>query len=495
MSQWEPQPRQALFLKSCAYEAGYGGAKGGGKTDALLADAVSQITNPRYKAIIFRRTYPKLQEIIDRSMRLFNGYAKWAGDRHRWTFPTGATLTFAHCQNEADKYNYQGQEYHFIGFDQLEEFTQSIYEFLIAQNRTSDPSIKCYIRATFNPGNIGHAWVKARFVDLLQPDGQVRYFRRAGEKDTQCDKHDEGAMSRAFIFAKVHDNQILLKSDPQYISRLQILPEATRRALLEGDWDAFEGQYFKEWDRTIHVIPYREYSEMARSLPVSRFIASDYGFKNPSSTGWYAVFPDGQIIRYREMYKTGLTYEQLAEDVLKMTPQSEKIDYWTCDPAIQGDKSHHKEAKDGEARGRSGYDILCEKVAGRFPVLLADNRRVVGWTRLHELLEVYQDQFDKKNALLRITDNCLQLIRTLPTMVFDDSNPEDLNTDGEDHAVDELRYAVMSRQIVPKNMPVAPTPKDEFWQAVRSDMKPFQQENDENEGSLLVEDDYVLQEN
>lgn len=477
---WSPQPRQTLFLENPAYEAGYGGAKGGGKTDAILADAMQQVHLANYKAIIFRRTFPKLQEIIDRSMRLFTGYAKYSGDNHRWVFPSGATIQFSHCQNEADKYNYQGQEYHYIAFDQLEEFTESIYEFLIAQNRTSDPKIKCYVRATFNPGNIGHAWVKKRFVDKLKPDGQIKFFRKVNDEDTICRSNEPGAMSRAFIFAKVTDNEKLLEADPDYINRLKNLPEQQRKALLEGDWDAFEGQFFKEWQRSVHVIPYSSFVSMAADRPTTRFIASDYGFKAPQSTGWYAVFPDGEIIRYRELYCNGLTYEKLAEEVIKMS-RGESIDYWAVDPAIQGDKSHHTEPKDGITKGKSGYDVLCEKVAGKFSVLLADNRRVVGWTRMHEYIKPYINQHGIKSAMLRVTDNCKEFIRTFPTLVFDERNPEDVNTDGEDHAGDEARYAIMSRQNIPADKPKPETPTTEFWKAVKSDLK-----NSEN---ILTDDD------
>ena len=468
---WMPQPRQVLFLQSPAYEVGYGGAKGGGKTDAILADATRQVDHPKYKAMIFRRTFKNLQEIIDRSHRWFQGFADWTGDKHRWTFKTGATISFSHCENEKDKYNHQGQEYHFLGFDQLEEFSESIYEFLIAQNRTNDPSIICRVRSTFNPGNVGHQWVKARFVDKLKADGQIKFFRKIKDIDTEVSKDTPGALSRAFVFASIHDNPKLLDADPNYLNRLENLPEALRRALLEGDWDAFEGQYFTEWSREKHIIAYRVFNELSREIPVSRFIASDYGFAKPSSTGWYAVFPDGQIKRYRELYRHGMTYEQLADEVLRMTPEKETIDYWTVDPATQGDKQHHKEPKEGVAKGKSGYEILCEKTSERFPVVLADNRRVIGWTRVREYFKTYKDQWGNETAMFQCTDNCQNLIRTIPTMIFDTTNPEDCNSDVEDHAADELRYAIMSRQNIPKDRSAPVSPVDKFWERVKKDLK------------------------
>lgn len=487
---WKPQPRQEIFLKSSVYEVGFGGCKGGGKSDALLADATAQLPIPGYKAMLFRRAYPELRDLMDRAAALFAGHMTWSGDTKRWTAPNGSWIGFSHCQNEQDVYAHNGKEYHYIGIDQLEAFTLKMYEFLMAQNRSSNPKIKCYMRSTFNPGNIGHAWVKKRFIDSqLEQNGKPRWFKKVNEIDTVVPSGTPGALSRAFVLSRIWDNKILLESDPDYIARLEALPEAQRRALLYGDWDAFEGQYFAEWSRDVHVITYERFKRMADEMPCTRFIASDYGFAKQSSTGWYAAFPDGQIIKYRELYKAGLTYEAIADEVLTLTQGSENIDYWVVDPAVQGDKSHHVEPKDGQEKGKSGFDILNEMVGGRFPVMLADNRRVVGWTRLHELLKPYTDQHGQKSAMFRCTENCHNLIRTLPIMVFSQSNPEDLDTTLEDHAVDETRYAIMSRVNFPSEIEKPKTHAQQFWALVNHDLKKDNNSltDEDDEGSFIDE--------
>lgn len=211
----------------------YGGAKGGGKTDAILFEALRQIHLPNYKALIVRRTFPQLQEVIDRAHIFYAKLgAKWTGDLHRYVFPSGASVSFGHCQSEQDKERYQGHEYQFIGFDQLEQFLESQFNFICAQNRTSDSAIQCYIRATANPGSVGHWWLKRRFIDNKRPD--ITY--------TESYKLNDGrtvTRTSCYIRATVYDNPTLLAANPTYLANLMSLPEIERRAYLEGDWSAF----------------------------------------------------------------------------------------------------------------------------------------------------------------------------------------------------------------------------------------------------------------
>ncbi|MFA6142497.1 MAG: terminase family protein [Candidatus Omnitrophota bacterium] len=475
--EWLPLPKQEKFLRLPWYEAMFGGAKGPGKTDALLMDSTYQIEKPNYKAIIFRRTFPKLQEIIDRSHKWFRKSAHWNGDLHRWTWKSGATLQFAHCKNEEDKYNHQGQEYHYMGFDQLEEFTESQYLFLVAQNRTSDKTLKCFVRSTSNPGNVGHAWVKRRFIDCLSPIGEPKYFLRNGEEDIEVPKGTPKALSRAFVFSRLEDNIMLMQADPLYESRLNMLPEKLRRALREGDWDAYEGQYFDEWRKEIHVIRPYNIEE-----PRKNVIGIDYGYAKPSSVGWYACLPDGDIIRYREFYKEGYSYESLARKILELTPASEKIEYAVGDPAIWGDRSHHKDPKDGELSGEVGNESMQKVFGSRITLLKADNSRVAGWIRFRDYLQHFVDQWGHKSAKFRVFSTCINFIRTMPGLIHDELNPEDVDTTGEDHAEDEARYVIMSRPPLPKHLPKPQTPTEEFWGRVKKDIK--ESENDED-GELV----------
>lgn len=437
---WKPHPGpQTLFHECPAYECMFGGTKGPGKTESLLRETLRQINKPNYRAIIFRRTYPNLREIIDRSFKYFPRMGGvYNNQEHRWHFPSGAKVAFGHLNHEHDKYNYQGHEYHFIGFDQVEEFTETQYLFILAQNRTSDPSIRCYIRATANPGGIGHGWVKKRFIDVIPPN-KIKYFKRDQDEDVETLPNDPLGTARSFIPATVYDNPSLTDADPDYVKRLEQLPEDDKQALLYGNWDVFKGQYFKEWRRSIHVIEREVKSEYIK------FMSLDYGYANPSSVGWWFVDYDGNMHRYREFYCESLTYSQLAERVMAITPHEEKIDYCVADPAIWGDRAHHQGAKDGTIKGESGAETM-QKVWGQFSVLIkGDNSRITGWGRMRELIKPAFNQHGQLSARLTVSPSCRDFIRTVPILIHDEKKVEDIDTTGEDHAADETRYAVMSR--------------------------------------------------
>lgn len=487
---WRPQPKQELFLKLPWYEVLFGGAKGPGKTDALLAESTRQIEIPGYQAIIFRRTQPKLTEIIERSYKWFSGLpAKpaWNGEKHRWTWSNRNFIAFGYCKDEKDKYNYQGHEYAFEGFDQLEEFTETQYLFLLAQNRCVNPAIKCYVRATSNPGNVGHAWVKARFIDKLPKDGKPRFFKRVNDEDVETTPDDPLALSRAFVFATVDDNLILVTQDPDYLRRLEMLPETDKRALRWGDWDIFAGQFFKEWARRIHVIP-----AIDLSLPHNGFIALDYGYSQPASVGWYACFTDGYIIRYREFYSEGYTYEDLAHKIIELNSK-DVIGYCVADPAIWGDTEHHLHKADtlkpGQIKGESGGATMQRVFGASFPLIRGDNSRIIGWGRVREYMKPFVNSQGDLTAKFLVTENCKNFIRTIPGLIHDTINAEDLNTAGEDHVADEMRYGLMSRPKLPDLPPQPQTTADLFWDRVRKDRKRVEHITESEEGIHEVAED------
>ena len=229
---WRPQPRQAAFMRRSEDEALYGGAAGGGKSDALVIEALRQVDVPNYRALILRKTFPQLRELIDKTMQYYKPVfpkARYNASNHCWTFPSGAKIYFGSMFRAQDKYNYQGQQFDFIGVDELTHFTWEEYSYLMSRNRPSGPGTQVYIRATANPGGIGHGWVKARFitpappgtrmvqlVDVKKPDGTVEKLRR----------------TRVFIPSTIFDNPALLKNDPGYLNNLASLPEAEKQALL-----------------------------------------------------------------------------------------------------------------------------------------------------------------------------------------------------------------------------------------------------------------------
>ena len=244
---WTPQTQQNLFMQRFEDEALYGGAAGGGKSDALVIEATRQVHIPYYKGLILRKTFPQLAELIDKSLNYYTRAfpkAKYNASSHTWTFPSGAKIIFGSMHHSNDKINYQGQAYDFIGFDELTHFTYDEYIYLVSRNRPNGPGTRCYIRATANPGGIGHGWVKDRFitaakpmttiwddVEIVYPDGRKEMKRK----------------SRIFVPSTVFDNKILMQNDPNYVARLASMPEAERKALLYGDWDSFSGQVFTEW--------------------------------------------------------------------------------------------------------------------------------------------------------------------------------------------------------------------------------------------------------
>ena len=243
---WRPQPKQRAFMERPEYEALYGGAAGGGKSDALLCEALRQVHIPHYRGLILRKTYPELSELVDRSRELYPGafpQAKYVGTEHVWLFPSGAKIYFGAMQYESDRTKYQGKRYDFIAFDELTHFTWNEYAYMFSRNRPSGPGTRVYIRAATNPGGIGHGWVKERFVTPAPPMTpmveEVVVQGRDGPRRMR--------RTRIFVPSTVFDNQELLRNAPEYLANLAMLPENERMALLYGSWDSFDGQVFREW--------------------------------------------------------------------------------------------------------------------------------------------------------------------------------------------------------------------------------------------------------
>ena len=244
---WSPQPKQAMMMSRPEYEALYGGAAGGGKTDYLVIEALRQVEIPWYKGLILRRTFPQLKEIIDKAYNYYPRIypsASYNMTEHRWTFPSGAKIDFGSLNSENDKYKYQGLAYDFIGFDELTHFTSTQYEYLKSRNRPNGPGTEVYIRSTANPGGVGHGWVKSRFVTAGEAGKPIVEVVRVKAPDGSIEYK---AQSRVYIPASVFDNKKLMENDPNYVTHLAALPEAERNALLYGNWNSFTGQVFTEF--------------------------------------------------------------------------------------------------------------------------------------------------------------------------------------------------------------------------------------------------------
>lgn len=434
------QPKQLEFANTFAKYRLYGGAKGGGKSYAMRAECSRQcLSAPGVRGLALRRTSPEIREnmVVPMLKELPRELYKYNGSDNILTFGNGSTLRFSYCQNIQDVLNYQGIEYDFICIEELTHWTEDEFKILMSSLRTARKGIKPNFFGSTNPGGKGHAWVKRLFVD--------RQF-----------KEGENPADYAFISAKVWDNAILLETQPEYVEDLQALPETKRRAYLEGDWNVFEGQYFKEFRESLHVIDPVNPSNARR-----RVICLDYGFTNPSAVYWLAQDNHGDVVCYRELYVTGLTYKQLALRVKAMTPASEQISVTVVDPAIVN--------KPSETTGTSGSDEM--KAVG-LRVKGADNSRLKGWQVVRQFLQPYEDPNSKQvTASLKITSNCSNLIRTLPELVHDKTDVEDLDSKGEDHAADALRYGLVELGARTKSLEEVRTLNEAFRQQAEQGAK------------------------
>ncbi len=448
---WIPHDgAQDEFLQRMEFEVLFGGAAGPGKTSSLIAAMVRDILNGRYHGLLLRRTYPQLQEIIDRCHELYPSMGGvYRSGNKRWTFPSGARIDLGHMQHEDDKYNYLGKEFHRVGFDELTMFTESQYLYLFSRVRTTDPEINCQILSATNPGNIGNNWVKERF----QPgdrDGKTHYDKKTG-------------LSRIFIPATHEDNPTLFENDPEYVARLEALPELERKRQLLGIWDAFEGQVFTELLQSI-----QGYEDFLIPSEWERFCVFDWGFARPFSVGWYAVDYDGIIFRYREWYGSKREHEQeserwdqglklqaweVAKGILEREREAgENIKRRIADSSIWG---KHPEFRKKEARGPTiEEDFANEGVYFQ----KADRDRIAGKQQVHKRLkpelEIDEETGEviSQKAMLMIANSCNSFWRTMPLLHEDKKNPDDIDTDQEDHIYDELRYMCMARPMRPKRV-------------------------------------------
>ena len=442
---WRPQPRQYEFMRRGEYEALYGGAAGGGKSDAMVAEALRQVDIPHYKAILFRKTFPEARELILKSHRIYPRVypgAKYNGSEHCWTFPSGARIYFGSMPNATSYLRYQGLSFAFIGFDELTHFTQDEYEYLISRNRADGPGVRVYIRATANPGGVGHGWVKARFITAMPPNTPYEFKTTVSKPDGTA---MEVVRKRIFIPSSVFDNKELLNNDPNYLANLAMLPEAQRKALLYGDWNTFSGQVFTEWKDNPDGYKTRQFTHVIEPFEIPRhwrrYRSFDFGYSKPFAVQWWAVDTDGRVYLYRQLYgctetpNTGVRWEprRIAREIRKIENEQEKGNtiIGIADPSIW-DKS----------RGSDGTVINMMEAEGVY-FDKAKNDRISGKMQLH-----YRLAFDKNGfPMMYVFNTCRQFIRTLPNLVYDTVHVEDIDTTQEDHDYDACRYFLQENPI------------------------------------------------
>lgn len=407
-----PNERQVEFFLSTARHIGYGGARGGGKSWAMRRKFVLlSLKYPKLKLLLLRRTLPELREnhVMPLSSEL-HGFAKYNDEQKAFTFPNGSRIKLGYCDNDRDVLQFQGQEYDVIGMEEATHFTDAMRVFFTTANRSTRTDFKPRMYYTSNPGGIGHAWFKRLFID-----------REYANKEKSEDY--------VFIPAKVYDNKVLMESNPEYIETLENLPDDMREAHLHGNWDVFAGQYFRGWRRDTHVIPVFKINPNWM-----RFCSIDWGYNDPCAVYWHAV-NDKRVYTYRELYVTQTNASDVAKKIVELS-KGENIDYTVASPDMW-QKRGIGAAKDGEMRGESIADIFMDNDIW---LNKADNSRILGWTRMREYMKMSPDGL----PYWVITENCTNLIRTIPQLIHHDRQVEDVSDRVEDHGPESCRYGLMS---------------------------------------------------
>jgi len=479
---WEPNPGPQSWLISCpVFETLFGGARGGGKSDGVLGEWVMHANEHGQNAIglCVRRERTQLLELVERSKILYLPLgAKFNEQDKLWRFPNGARLRFAYLESDNDAQAYQGHSYTRVYIEEMGTFPNPEPIFKLMATLRSGAGVPCRFIATANPGGPGHSWIKSRYIDPAPLGMKVLPTRFEDDLTGNV-----VIKERIFIPSKITDNPYT--NTPQYIGNLYLSGNAELvKAWLKGDWNVMLGAYFPEFDTRKHVIK-------TFKIPKhwTRFMSMDWGTATPFSIGWWAIVPDefdagleiypdqwqyfagqseatgitslpkGAIIRYKEWYGSRgaanksisttenmnvglkLTAEEVAQGVMlreATEPKNEfgrpRISYRVADPRIFAWDSGPSIA---ERMSAAPYYIGFQR---------ADNKRTAksgamgGWDAVRARLKG-----DGIVPMMFFMDCCTEIIRTLPVLQHHELNMEDVDTDSEDHAPDETRYACMSR--------------------------------------------------
>ena len=445
---WLPQPGPQLAALDADWcdELFFGGERGGGKSDYQLGfqeDGALKY-HDKWRGIMFRKTYAELEELQQRACEIFpgsGGFFKTQPSANNpysncWYWPNGATVKMRYIENEKDYGRYHGHQYTGISFDEVTEYATPSGLLKMLSTLRSAHGVPCRVRATGNPGGVGHVWVKRRYIDVAPP--LTPYT------------DPETGFTRIYIPSKLADNRILAVNDPNYRSRILAATEgneALRLAWTEGNWNIVAGAFFSSWSKHHIIQPVELPSQW------TRFCSLDWGSARPFSVGWWAVsdgeltqFPRSALIRYREWYgmstpNVGLKMSAAAVAAgIKEREGNDRIAYRVADPAIFKEDG-------GPSIANSMLPLVWKP---------GDNKRQPGWTQLNDRLIGIDGQ-----PMIYFFNTCVDTIRTVPALQHDQHNIEDVDTDGEDHAADEIRYACMSRPwIRPK--PVEEKVKDSW---------------------------------
>lgn len=409
-----PYPKQIEFFKSTKRYIAYGGSRGGGKSWAARRKAVLLALNyTGIQILILRRTLQELREnhvlVLQAELKQI---AKFDAQNKEFLFPNGSRIKLGYCSAESDVLQYQGQAYDVIFMEESTQFTEFQKDTLTECNRSSGQMKERFtprMYFTCNPGGIGHSWMKRLFID--------RDYR--GKEDPN---------NYEFIPSTVYENEFLMSNNPEYVENLENLPEMRKRAMLYGDWDAFEGQYFDEFDRDIHVIEPFVIPDDWR-----RYVTLDYGL-DMLACYWIAVDTHQKAYVYKELYQSNLIISDAAKEILRVNGV-DKIYQHLAPPDLWNRR---------QETGKSAAELFNDNGVR---LTKSDNDRVQGWYNLKEWLKPYEDEQSIQTASLVITKNCVNLIRTLPQLQSDERDPNDVASQPHEltHGPDAIRYFVTGR--------------------------------------------------
>ena len=483
---WKPHDKQVKFIMipPTIKEGFYGGAASGGKSEILILLPIlygfHQI--PGFKGLLLRRTYGELdEELVIRSKEYYTstGGIYTGGDQRRWKWPAyDSYIKFGHAQHEQDIRRYDTTEYQYIAFDELTSFTEFQYTYMFSRLRSAIPGLIPICRSASNPGNVGHGWVRKRFVEPYPQGGRIIYDTLTKTK-------------RIFIPATVMDNPYIMEADPDYINTLNLLPEAEKRAKLYGDWWTFTGQAFDEWriepfpgepDNAKHVLKAEddlskedvENGKEAETFDIPdwwpRLLVIDWGYAANLYACWGAISPDKRLYIYREYFGKKLKVDEWAVDIRNLSVGEKFVDIVldsTCfeergeDQTIAEQFQFYSKfvprpADKGKGSRISGKVLLQDfirwqakkkldfgPVAPFDSMVAQDILRRDGLSSYHSYLQQYKPEEPEKNLpRLQVFGNCKELIRVIPLCVHDEKNKEDVAEFEGDDPYDTVRYMI-----------------------------------------------------
>lgn len=436
---WRPNSdKQLSFLSATEDEVLASGGRGSGKSAPLIVDPLRYCNNKNFRALVIRRTMPELRELIGRAKELYKQAfpgSKWKEQEKLFLFPSGAKIEFGYCDNEDDVLRYQGQEYQWIGVDEITQFKdETLIEKLLGSLRSTDPSLPNHFRATTNPSGPGTSWVKKRFIDQGEDNTRITIVNKIvidGEEK-------EYVTTRRWIHSTIFDNKDLMKQNPQYVAKLASYEENLKKQWLYGSWENIEGLAFNDFannKKNIVIEPFEIPSNW------ERIRGADWGFKSPAVCLWLAFDHENNTAYvYRELAVNDKNWQdtdrwhadKFGQEVVK-AESHEYVRYGVLDGSAWSQR--------GES-APSAADTMIYQGCMWQPADRTPHSRAAQKLLIHSYLK--PDEFTKKPKL-RIFNTCKALINCLNTLEVDKHNSEDVNTDMDDHAYDALRYALASK--------------------------------------------------